>query len=185
MPFISFPFWSSFFFTFIFLHNPLTSLIWTIITAKKWGVLKPPQPRCSTGPVILDSFVYLLLDITHAFCVACLSRKDTGITWSPVVCYCHHHCLLWKRVNNNIWLYPPHALMDSTTKLGHRCNMGTLICWWGQRSYINIKGHLRSSCKMKMLKWPHLKSWSLIWTKLGLKWSNVTNQGQRSSEVNL
>ena len=33
-------------------------------------------------------------------------------------------------------------------KLGHRCNMGTVICWWGQRSYIKVKGHLRSSCKI-------------------------------------
>ena len=51
-------------------------------------------------------------------------------------------------------------------KLVHRCNMGTLICWWGQRSCIKVKGHLRSSCKMWMWKWPHLKS--PIWTKLGL-----------------
>ena len=34
------------------------------------------------------------------------------------------------------------------SKLGHRCNMGTLICWWGQSSYIKVKGHLRSSCKV-------------------------------------
>ena len=33
-------------------------------------------------------------------------------------------------------------------KLGHRCNMGTLICWSCQRSYIKVKGHLRSSCKI-------------------------------------
>ena len=33
-------------------------------------------------------------------------------------------------------------------KLGHRCNMGTLICWWGQRSYIEVKGHLRSGCNI-------------------------------------
>ena len=33
-------------------------------------------------------------------------------------------------------------------KLGHRCNVGTLICWWGERSYIKVKGHLRSSCKV-------------------------------------
>ena len=26
--------------------------------------------------------------------------------------------------------------------------METLICWWGQRSYIKVKGHLRSSCKI-------------------------------------
>ena len=33
-------------------------------------------------------------------------------------------------------------------KLGHRCNMGTLICWWGQRLHIKVKGHQRSSCKV-------------------------------------
>ena len=26
--------------------------------------------------------------------------------------------------------------------------MGTLFCWWGQRSHIKVKGHLRSSCKI-------------------------------------
>ena len=26
--------------------------------------------------------------------------------------------------------------------------METLICWWGQRSHIKVKGHLRSSCKI-------------------------------------
>ena len=26
--------------------------------------------------------------------------------------------------------------------------MGTLICWWGQKPHIKVKGHLRSSCKM-------------------------------------
>ena len=26
--------------------------------------------------------------------------------------------------------------------------MGTLICWWGERSHIKVKGHLRSSCKI-------------------------------------
>ena len=26
--------------------------------------------------------------------------------------------------------------------------MGTLICWWGQRLHIKVKGHLRSSCKI-------------------------------------
>ena len=30
-------------------------------------------------------------------------------------------------------------------KLGHRCNMETLICLGGQKSYIKAKGHLRSS----------------------------------------
>ena len=30
-------------------------------------------------------------------------------------------------------------------KLSHRCNMGTLICWWGQRSHGKVKSHLRSS----------------------------------------
>ena len=33
-------------------------------------------------------------------------------------------------------------------KLGHRCNIGTLICWWGQRSHIKVIGHLRSKCKI-------------------------------------
>ena len=26
--------------------------------------------------------------------------------------------------------------------------MGTVICWWGQRSHIKVKGHLRSSCSI-------------------------------------
>ena len=61
-----------------------------------------------------------------------------------VVCCC---CLLWKQVN--IWLYLPHALMDfNQSWVIYRCNMGTLICWWSQRSYIKAKGHLRSSCKI-------------------------------------
>ena len=50
-------------------------------------------------------------------------------------------------------------------KLGHRCNMGTLICWWGQRSHIKVKGHLRSSCK---IGWKYM-----------FMWSKVINQGQR------
>ena len=57
------------------------------------------------------------------------------------------HCclLLWKQVN--IWLYLPHALMDFNQSWVI-CNMGTLTCWWGQRSHIKVKGHLRSSCKI-------------------------------------
>ena len=59
---------------------------------------------------------------------------------------------------------------------GHRCNMGTLICWWGQRSYIKVKGHLRSSYKIGWkcengLIWkvevrfePNLVYWYNMWT---------------------
>ena len=38
--------------------------------------------------------------------------------------------------------------------------MGTLICWWGQRSHIKVKGHLRSSCK---IGWKCESGSGLIW----------------------
>ena len=53
-------------------------------------------------------------------------------------------CLSWKRVNT---LALSSTCFDGfQPKLGHRCNMGTLVCWWGQRSYIKVKGHM--SCKI-------------------------------------
>ena len=39
-----------------------------------------------------------------------------------------------------------HAFDGFQPKVGHICNMGTLICWWGQRS--QVKGNLRLSCKV-------------------------------------
>ena len=63
------------------------------------------------------------------------------------VYYCSCCMLLWKQVN--IWLKLPHALMDfNQSWVIEWCNMGTIICWWGQRSHVKVKGHLRSSCKI-------------------------------------
>ena len=54
--------------------------------------------------------------------------------------------------------------------------MGILICWWGQRSYIKVKGHLRSSCnigwkcengfiwKVEVRFEPNLVYWYDMWT---------------------
>ena len=59
--------------------------------------------------------------------------------------------------------------------MGHRCNMGTLICWWGQRLHIKVKGHLRSNCKIggkcesgliwkvEVLLEPNMVNWYIIW----------------------
>ena len=45
--------------------------------------------------------------------------------------------------------------------------MGTFICWWGQRSHIKVKGHLRSRCKIENVKvtsFENLKSdWNQTW----------------------
>ena len=54
-------------------------------------------------------------------------------------------CLLLKWAN--IWLLTSTCLDGPQPKLGQRCNTGTFICWWGQRSNIKVKGHLRSSCQ--------------------------------------
>ena len=79
-------------------------------------------------------------------------------------------------------------------KLGRRCNMGTCICWWGQRSHIKIKDYLRSSCKkLKKWKWSHLKSWMSDWNQTWVYWYNmgslnvhaVIYLNQRSLEVKL
>ena len=66
-------------------------------------------------------------------------------------------------------------------------NMGTFICSCGQRSYTKVKDHLKSSC---MIGWKcenglfeNLKSNLNRIRFVDIK--NVTNQGQRSSEVNL
>ena len=57
-------------------------------------------------------------------------------------------CLLLKWVN--IWLLTSTSTCfdGPQPKLGQRCNAGILICWWGQRSNINVKGHLTLSCKI-------------------------------------
>ena len=58
---------------------------------------------------------------------------------SVVVVVCCCHCLLWKRVN--IWLYLPHALMDF--------NQSWLVDATWEPSFVDeVKGHLRSSCKI-------------------------------------
>ena len=41
--------------------------------------------------------------------------------------------------------------------------MGTLICWWGQRSHIKVKGHMRSN-------FPKLASFFLIAKARGIAW---------------
>ena len=60
-----------------------------------------------------------------------------------------------------------HMLRRIQPKLGHRCNMGTLICWWGQRSHIKVKGHLKSSCKVGLKCKIHLiwkvEVWNQTW----------------------
>ena len=73
-------------------------------------------------------------------------------------------------------------------------NMGIFICSCGQRSYTKVKGHLRSSCKIGW-KCKNDLIWTVeVWFEPNLVymgtfvWSRgqkFTNQGQRSSEVNL
>ena len=73
----------------------------------------------------------------------------------------------------------------STPKLGHRGNMGTHICWWGQRSHIKVKAHLRSSCKIgwkcKSDLWKVSSNWNqtcfFFWCNMG---PFVCSHGQRS-----
>ena len=76
-------------------------------------------------------------------------------------------------------------------------NMGTFKCSCGQRSYQGQRSsEVKLQDRLNMWKWSHLKSWSLIWIKLGLlTWygnlhicscsQKVSSQGQRSCEVNL
>ena len=75
--------------------------------------------------------------------------------------------------------------------------MGTFICSWGQMSYTKVKGHLRSSCKIDWkcengLIWkvearfqPNLVYWYNMGTFICSCGQKVTNEGQRSSGVNL
>ena len=58
MPFISFPFWSSFshiYFSSHFFHFSYLKHYY----CKKVGVLEPPQPRCSAGPVLECLIIHL------------------------------------------------------------------------------------------------------------------------------
>ena len=53
-----------------------------------------------------------------------------------------------------------------------RCNMETLIYWWGQRPHIKIKCHLTSQWKdmLKKQKWPHF----ITWMQEGRNWHFLT-----------
>ena len=49
--------------------------------------------------------------------------------------------------------------MDFKQKLGHICNMGTLIFWQGLRSNIKVEGHPRSKGEnVKVASFEKLKS---------------------------
>ena len=105
---------------------------------------------------------YECMNKSSSFIVSpALEGKTHWITLSTVVCCC---CLLWEQVK--IWL--PHALMDF--------NQSWVIDATWEPSFVDkVKGHISRSKvmwgqkdRLKMWKWPHLKSWSPIGTKLGL-----------------
>ena len=73
-----------------------------------------------------------------------LVEKTWGSLCSPLFVAVGCSCLLWKQAN--IW--SNFLILWLQLKLGHRYYIRTLICWWGQRSHIKVKGHLKSSCKV-------------------------------------
>ena len=106
-----------------------------------------------------DTNIYSIIFVSPA-----LAGKTDRDHFVPCCCCC---LLLWKQVN--IWHLPSICFDGFQPELGHRCNMRTLICWWGQRSHIKVKGHLRSSCKIGWkcengLIWKVAKSdWNQTW----------------------
>ena len=100
---------------------------------KRWRSRIDQSFCCKVAIAVLPTFLCHLLQ----------QDRHIGIALYPVFVVCCHHengltCgssfqMLW-------WI--------SSQVGSYRCNMGTLICWRGQRSHIKVKGHLRSSFKI-------------------------------------
>ena len=116
-----------------------------------------PYGRRSSTPNVWVMFLSLLPKIFANFWQLCFN-KNIEIFVSPALAGKTHRdhfvpccccCLLWKQLKNRLKFDSNFTCFNGfQPKLGHRCNMETLICWWVQRSHIMVKGHLRSSWKM-------------------------------------